>query len=212
MLQRQKIWVPILQHNPHYAEGVQRFLHNNPMSTRIATTLGLRVDNMYVALEADGRHKDKKVARFLAVPFTVTSSACGAIAAGSRRPLSGGFATNTSDSLNSLHVMERLLPGMPIHVSVCLQVQQQRTVYEGDQLVIVSCIDKIGKRMAYCKTDFFLDEEKAPSSIAKAEQQIQTVDDLEKVLNGYSRVISGSHVKSILEKSKKESISIEAKA
>lgn len=206
MLQRQKIWVPVLKHNPMYAEGVERFLRNNPMSTRVAATLGLRPDNMFVALEPDERHPEKKVARLMAIPFVVTPSACGSqLHTGGRRPLSGGFATNTSDSLNSLHVMERLLPGMPIHVSVCLQVQQQRSLYVGDRVVIISSIDKIGKRMAYCKTDFYLDPLEVPAQVEKEEKKIQTVDDLERVLReGYTQAISGSHVKSILEKVKKE--------
>lgn len=213
MLQRQKLWVPIAQHNPKFAEGMERFLHNNPMSTLIASTLGLHPERMYVALEPDARQPERRVPRLLAVPFTVSPAACGTrMSEGARRPFSYGFATNTSDSLNSLHVMERLLPALPIHVSVCLQMSQQQQLYEGDRVVIVSSINKIGKRMAYCSTDFFLDTPEAPSKELEAEEQrVQTVDDLRQVLGGYTRVLSGNHVKSILEKMKKEPKVAEAK-
>eukprot|EP00796_Vickermania_ingenoplastis_P004025 gene4025-2879_t len=203
MLQRQKLWVPVLQHNPMFENGVERFLHNNPMSTRIASTLRLRPDKMFVALEPDSRDPLKRVPRLLAIPFEVTRSACAEAMGSGRRPISSGFATNTSDSLNSLHVMERLLPHMPIHVSVCLQVQQHQRLYEGDRVVIVSCIDKIGKRIAYCRTDYYVDQDTAPKEVEKAEQQITTIDDLLEVLKGYPAAITGCHVKNILEKAKK---------
>lgn len=224
MLQRQKLWVPMMKHNPMFAQGLERFLHKNPMSTYVASTLGLRPDNVFVALEPDARYPEKSVARFMAVPFKVTSAACGDYLAASvtpsslsssgastsvggsmrRRPLSHGFATNASDSLNSLHVMERLLPTLSIHVSICLQLQQLQQLYEGDELIIVSAIEKMGKRIAYCKTDVYLDQFEPPKEVAKAERSMENVDDLIQVLAGYRKALTGSHVKNILAKTKEE--------
>lgn len=210
MLQRQKIWVPILEHNPLFKEGLERFLHNNPMSTFVASTLQLRPENMFVTLAPDAFHPEKKVARLLAVPFKITPAACDEMCeTTNKRLFSTGFATNVSDSLNSLQVMERLLPAMPIHVSICLQMQQQprEPLFEGEDVVIISGIEKMGKRIAYCKTDIYLD---TPPSILtsspilkKKEQELSSVEQLQSFLDQYyPKVMCGNHVKSILEKKK----------
>lgn len=226
MLQRQKLWVPMMKHNPMFAQGVERFLYKNPMSTYVTSTLGLKPEKVFVALEPDAREPEKQVARLLAVPFTVTAGACGdccgttttvsssstpaalAVCGKQRRPLSHGFATNVSDSLNSLHVMERLLPTLSIHVSICLQLQQLQQLHEGDEVVIVSSIEKMGKRIAYCKTDFYLDQVEPPKEVAKAERSMETVEDLLYVLSGYRKALTGSHVKNILAKNKEEPLKV----
>lgn len=210
MLQRQKIWIPILEHNPLFKEGLEKFLHNNPMSTFVVSTLHLRAENMFVALAPDAIRPDKKVARLLAVPFKVTSGVCDEVCnETNKRLFSAGFATNVSDCLNSLQVMERLLPFMPIHVSICLQMQQQPklSLYEGDDVVIVSAIEKMGKRIAYCKTDIYLDTPSttltSSPSLRRKEQDLSSVGQLETFLEQYyPKVVSGNHVKSILEKKK----------
>lgn len=210
MLQRQRIWVPIVEHNPLFKKGLEDFLYNNPMSTFVASTLQLRPENMFVAVEPNARNPGSKVARLLAVPFRITPQACddkpdGAIA----RPFSTGFATNVSDCLNSLQVMERLLPFMPIHVSICLQMQQvpKHSLHEGDEIVIMSNIEKIGKRIAYCKTDIYLDKPSSPLAsspkLLAKERDLRSVEELQNFIDQYyPKVMSGSHVKSILERKK----------
>lgn len=210
MLHRQKIWVPIAEHNPLFKQGLEDFLYNNPMSTFVASTLQLRQENMFVAVAPDARKPSRKVARLLAVPFRITPQACDDQSDSAKaRPFSSGFASNVSDSLNSLQVMERLLPFMPIHVSICLQMQQlsKQSLLEGDDIVIISNIEKIGKRIAYCKTDIYLDKPSSylassPKLLAK-ERDLRSVEELQNFIDQYYlKVMSGSHVKSILEKKK----------
>lgn len=204
MLRRQNLWIPVLQHNPLFGKGLEKFLFQNPVSTLVASKLKLSADNIFVALEADARKPGKQVARFMAVPFTVTEDICDTSQSISQTPtLSTGFATNVSDSLNSLQVMERLLPIMSVHVSICLNLHQQTPIRKGDEIVIISSIDKIGKRIAYCSTDFILDGA-TPESVALKEKNIQTFEDLKTVLAGYPKLMSGKHVKNILEKTKSD--------
>lgn len=203
MLQRQNVWVPMTRHNTLFRDGVERFLRNNPISTLVSSSLRLEPENMFAALEPDPR-AEKPVARLLAVPFVVPKYVCDP-AEGSQLPaVNTGFLNNVADSLNSLHVMERLLPRLSIHVSICLQLQQVQPLHEGDRVIIISSLDKIGKRIAYCKTDFYVDQDESPKGVRAAERSIDSIDSLQHVLNHYRKVASGSHVKSILERVKAE--------
>lgn len=214
MLQRQKLWVPVLQHSPSFPEFFARFLVDNPITCLSVAALNIQPTAMKVALQPDARQPGRQVAAMLAVSVRVLRPACDALpqhpSEGGAAALNFGFATALADSMNSFHVMERLLPAFVPHVSVNIQCQllsAPSSLAEGTDLVVVSSIDKLGKRLVYCTTDLYVDEISIPPEVAKREAEMETLSDLQGALKAYKKVLHGTHVKSILlddKKAKKE--------
>lgn len=121
--------------------------------------MGMRPENSYVALVNDRHHTKNKVAALLAFPITVSPEACDYNPVTQRQTLSMGFATGICDSTNSIHVMLRLLPRILWHVSVNIQTQMNCEVEANSKLILISYIDKMGKRLAFCTTQAYYDVE-----------------------------------------------------
>ncbi|EPY35652.1 hypothetical protein STCU_01022 [Strigomonas culicis] len=191
------VWVPVLRHNALFPEGLAGFLDGNPVSQRAARDFSITPDQVYVALEPHPRKPDVRVATMMAFPATVRAGSC------DDGYLTHGAAVSMCDTVNSYQVMERLLPDRTIHVSVYLQAQELQPVREGDQIVMISTIDKMGKRLVYCKTDIYRDLGEVSAAMAAQEGEVRTVRELQVALTRYQKVISGTHVKSILHGVKK---------
>lgn len=225
MLQRQKLWVPVLKHNPSFTEYFNRFITGNPITSMNVAALNLRPESMFVALQPDKRNHGKQVAAMLAVNIKVLRPACDVLpdiipsrrgtedhgnGSAAEAVMNYGFATALVDSMNSFHVMERLLPVYVPHVSVNIQSQLCEpapcSLAEGTDLVVISTIEKFGKRLVYCSTDFYLDEPTVPAERAAREAGIENLADLQGALRCYRRLLHGTHVKSVLldDKSKKK--------
>lgn len=209
MLKRQSLWVPLLKHNPAFLDGFHRFLHNNPVTALSATAMDLKPEDIHVALVPDARTPEKLVAALMAFPVHVTPAACDHVhdhahddKPMTHRDIAYGFATAVCDSYNSFHVMERLLPHFNPHVSVNIQTQCIRPLREGERAVVISTIDKMGKRLVYCKTEFFVEPAVVSAEMAVREKDIKTLGELQSALMYYEKVVNGTHVKSILPESK----------
>lgn len=191
------VWVPVQQHNPLFAKGLAGFLNGNPVSSRAARSFDIKADNIYVALEPHPKKPEVKLATMMAFPAVVRGETC------DDGFLTHGAAVSMCDTVNSFQVMERLLPELAVHVSVCLQAQELQPVKEGDRIVMISSIDKMGKRLVYCKTDIYKDMDEVTAAMAAAEGEVRTMHDLRVALTRYEKVVAGTHVKSILPNVKK---------
>lgn len=206
MLARQALWVPVVKHCPSFVESFHRFLRDNPITSLSVAAVGLKPEEAQVALEPDTRDPERLVAAMMAFPVQISAAACDfALDAPPQRPreLSAGFATSLCDSCNSFQVMQRLLPAFSAHVSVNLESQCLRTLREGEKVVVVSTIDKMGKRLVYCGTDFYV-EPTAPvaAEVVERERNLKTLADLRAALTYYEKAVSGAHVKSIVSERK----------
>lgn len=134
--------------------------------------MGMRPENSYVALVNERHHSnnnkkskptddntESKVAALLAFPITVSPEACDYNPVTGKQTLTMGFASGICDSTNSIHVMLRLLPRIPWHVSVNMQTQMNCEVEANSKLILISYIDKMGKRLAFCTTQAYYDVE-----------------------------------------------------
>ncbi|KPA78168.1 putative mitochondrial hypothetical protein [Leptomonas pyrrhocoris] len=209
MLKRQSLWVPVVKHNPAFLDGFRRFLTNNPITILSCSLMNVKPEDIHVALVPDARHPSKQVAAMMAFPVRVAPAACDNVHDHAhhdkpvlRREIAFGFATTVCDSFNSLHVMERLLPHSNAHVSVNIQSQMTRPLREGETAVVVSSIDKFGKRLVYCKAEFFVEPAEGSGVLTpefvERERNLRTVDDLRAALMYYEKTMNGTHVKSIL--------------
>lgn len=212
MLTRQSLWVPLVKHNPAFLENFHRFLHNNPITTLSVSGMRLNPEEIRVALVPDARHPSKQVAAMMAFQVQVTPAACDHVHDHAHeakpvlhREIAYGFANTVCDSYNSFHVMERLLPHFNPHVSVNIQAQCIRPLREGERAVVISTIDKMGKRLVYCKTEFFVEPADASAITAEMverEKNLKTIEQLRAALIYYEKVVNGTHVKSILPEGK----------
>ncbi|CAM38836.1 conserved hypothetical protein [Leishmania braziliensis MHOM/BR/75/M2904] len=200
LLARQALWVPVVKHNPTFVEQVHKFLQISPITSLTAAAIGLKLEEVRVALEPDARHTDKMVASMMAFPVQISGAACDSVLEQQqRRELSFGFATSMCDSCNTIHLIERLLPASHSHVSVSIQSNCMRNLREGEKLLVVSTIDKMGKRLVYCKTDFFVEvTEPVPEEVVQRERNIKTLAELRVALMHYEKAVSGAHVKLII--------------
>ncbi|KAK7200184.1 hypothetical protein NESM_000069300 [Novymonas esmeraldas] len=199
MLSRQALWVPLVQHSPTFTDVFAKFLHNNPITSLNVAAMGLKPEEARVALEPDARSPGKMVVSMMAFPLRVSAAACDVTADQQRRELTFGFATAVCDSCNSIHVIERLLPALNPHVSVNIQSQCARSLVEGEKVVVVSTVDKLGKRLVYCKTWFLAEPtEPVPEEVVQREKGITTVAELRAALAYYETVVTSAHVKSIM--------------
>ncbi|CAD2220924.1 thioesterase superfamily protein [Angomonas deanei] len=161
----------------------------NAISVRTVASFGLSHANTWAAFEP-GRKEGTKQAALVAFTATVGESACDATG-----HLSIGHITSLNDTLNSYHVMERLYPDLSIHVSVSLQSQLLRPIPVGEKIVVISTIDKMGKNLVYCKSDFYLDR---PMAATEKVSPITTVREVKQALSEYEKLATGTHIKSIL--------------
>ncbi|KAG5479759.1 hypothetical protein LSCM4_05766 [Leishmania orientalis] len=206
ILKRQALWVPVVKHSPAFVECAQKLLQSSPITSLNAAAMGLKLEEVQVALEPDPRHPDQMMSSMMAFPVQISAPACDFVPdqqslAQQQQPreLTFGFAISLSDSCNTLHVMERLLPALNPHVSVNIQSHCMRNLREGERLVVVSSIDKMGKRLVYCKTDFYVEAaEPVPEEVVQREKSIKTLAELRAALMYYEKAVSGSHVKSIM--------------
>ncbi|KAG5479374.1 hypothetical protein LSCM1_04634 [Leishmania martiniquensis] len=200
MLARQALWVPVVKHSPAFVEGAHKLLQKSPITSLNVAAMGLKLEEVQVVLEPDPRHPGKVIASMMAFPACISAAACDFVhGQQQRRELTFGFATSLSDSCNTFHVMERLLPALNPHVSVNIQSHCMRRLREGEKLVVVSTIDKMGKRLVYCKTDFYVEvTEPVPEEMVQREKSIKTPAELRAALMYYEKAVSGSHVKSII--------------
>ncbi|KPI89556.1 hypothetical protein ABL78_1324 [Leptomonas seymouri] len=209
MLKRQSLWVPLVKHNPAFLNGFRQFLRNNPVTTLSVSSMNLNPEEIQVLAVPDARHPLKQVAAMMAFPVQVTPAACECVYDDAHhtkpalhREIAFGLATTVCDSYNSFHVMERLLPHFNAHVSVNIQAQMTRPLREGEKAVVISSIDKMGKRLVYCKSEFFLELAEGSGvltpELVEREQNLKTIDDLRAALMNYEKVMNGTHVKSIL--------------
>lgn len=207
MLKRQALWVPAVKHNPAFVDYFHRFLVGNPITSLSVAALRIKPEEIQVALEPNSRRPGTMVTSMMAFPATIDASACDTalLANGEQRQqLSFGLATAVCDSCNSFHVMERLIPQMTPHVSVNIQSQCIAPLRAGDAVVVVSTIEKMGKRLVYCKSEFLVEKPSSAVTAAmiKAEAELSTIAELQASLMQYDKAISGTHVKSILSGSK----------
>ncbi|GET88285.1 hypothetical protein, conserved [Leishmania tarentolae] len=205
MLTRQALWVPVVAHNPAFVESAYRLLQSSPITSLTAAAIGLKPEEVQVALEPDARHPGKMIASMMAYPVQISGAACNHTPVlPQRQPpkpreLSLGFAVSICDSCNTLHAMERLLPASNPHVSVNMQTQRLRHLREEDKVVVVSTIDKMGKRLVYCTTHLFVEAtEPVPDEVVQREKNIKTLAELRAALMHYEKAVSGAHVKSIM--------------
>ncbi|KAG5506054.1 hypothetical protein GH5_05735 [Leishmania sp. Ghana 2012 LV757] len=199
ILKRQALWVPVVKHSPAFVECAQKLLQSSPITSLNAAAMGLKLEEVQVALEPDPRHPDQMMSSMMAFPVQISAPACDFVPDQQPRELTFGFAISLSDSCNTLHVMERLLPALNPHVSVNIQSHCMRNLREGERLVVVSSIDKMGKRLVYCKTDFYVEAaEPVPEEVVQREKSIKTLAELRAALMYYEKAVSGSHVKSIM--------------
>lgn len=114
-----------------------------------------------------------------------------------------GFATLLCDSLTSVHVMQSLAPARPMHVSVNMLTRvtstAARALRSGDQALLVSKIEKFGKRIIYCSARVYLDEDTVSVAREFAEGQTTSAAELEEQLACYQIAVSYSHVKNVMQ-------------
>ncbi|KAG5505688.1 hypothetical protein JKF63_05023 [Porcisia hertigi] len=207
MLTRQALWVPVAKHNPAFVERLHGFLQNNPFTSLNVAAVGLKLEDIRVALEPDARDPNKMITPLMAFPVQVSATACDCVLDHQQKDqqpqLNLGFATAICDSFNTFHVMERLLPALNMHVSINIESHCMRNLREGEKFVVVSTIDKIGKRIAYCKANFLVEPtDPVPTEVIQRERNIKTLAELQKALMNYENTFSVAHVKSIISERK----------
>lgn len=209
MLTRQALWVPVVKHNPAFVENVHKLLQASPIASLTAAAIRLKLEEVQVALEPDAWHPDKMIASMMAFPVQISAAACDYMLEQQQRQqpkpreLAFGFAISICDSCNTLHVMERLLPASNRHVSVNMQTHCMRNLREEEKVVVVSTIDKMGKRLVYCKTDYFVEATApVPEEVVQRERSVKTLAELRAALMHYEKAVSGAHVKSIISANK----------
>lgn len=203
MLSRQPLWVPVVKHNPAFLESYHRFLHSNPICAQNVAAMNLKPEDVHVALVPDRRAPGKHVAAMMAFPMKVLPAACDVHPADGRQLLSFGYASALCDSANSFHVMERLLPAFNAHVSVNIQSQYLRPLVAEEDIVVISEIDKMGKRLVYCKTGYFVEPKVVSAEMQAQDEGVRTLRDLHAALSSYEKAVNGTHVKSIIASPKK---------
>ncbi|CCW71810.1 unnamed protein product [Phytomonas sp. Hart1] len=202
MLKRQPLWIPVLTHNPGFARAFRDFRAMSAVSNRLLDGSRVSAEDIHVALDVDPKIPHKKVAVLMAFPLRVHGDLCDAVGPKGEHGLLCGVETALADCMNTVHVIERLLPASTPNVSVSIHAESLRRINKGDRILVVSAIDKMGKSMVYLKTDFYLEPESASEEMVMRERDIASLQDLRMALNLYEKLAHVVHVKCILNSKK----------
>ncbi|CCD20769.1 hypothetical protein ERJ75_000681500 [Trypanosoma vivax] len=141
MLTRGAAWVPVATHIPSFLNCFSSFVKDSPHNTALQNVLNYKAENTWALVRTDA--KGRKTTDALAFPFTVPAALC----EGQRVGL--GPFTSLVDTTTSLHVAIALLPSNDMHVSVNIQANAVQPICAGDKVVLISYMDKFGKRLAF---------------------------------------------------------------
>ncbi|KEG08797.1 thioesterase superfamily protein [Trypanosoma grayi] len=202
MLSRQSLWVPVAAHSPAFLEHYITFTQRSPHTNLMLKALKYAPENTRVLLQPDSRNKGRNVTLAMAFPFTITSAACEACGAGpaATRAMGSGAFTSLVDTASSLHLMERLLPSDVVHVSVNIQANCLKPISEGERVVLISRMDKAGKRLNFLSAELLRDDSSgsAPGALVD-EKEASSVKELERLLRQYTVLGNGKHVKCVIQ-------------
>lgn len=200
MLIRQKLWKPLLSVNPAFGAFWDKYGGHDPVSTGCLQKLGVDAHHMYVAMDKD-RH-GREVAAMLAVAAQVHGDVCDEVVGDSehRRRMSVGYASALADTLNTYHIMGRLLPSTTAHVTVNMQSEMcgSTDLTEGTDIIVISTIRKLGKQLCYCTTDILHEPKEVPPHLLAQEAEVKTYVDLQRALRNYETLFHNAHVKAFM--------------
>ncbi|CCW63793.1 unnamed protein product [Phytomonas sp. EM1] len=202
MLKRQSLWVPVIKHNPIFAKAFHEFKKSSPITNLLFNGARISEEVIHVALDTDAQNPNRSVTALMAFPMLVHEDLCEGTGSDERKALACGIEVGLSDAMNSIHMMERLLPEKTPNVSVNMHAESLKPIHAGDRILVISSIDKFGKGLVYFKTDFYLEPQSVSEEILARERDITSLQGLHAALNLYEKLAHVVHLKCIL-KSKK---------
>ncbi|CBH15194.1 hypothetical protein, conserved [Trypanosoma brucei gambiense DAL972] len=188
MFSRHSLWVPAASHFPKFVEHFNRFLKASPHNVELQKALCYKEEETQLLIIQDPKARQPIFA--MAFPFTVTPALCD----GSRMGL--GTFTSLVDTTTSLHVAAALLPTSDMHVSVSLQTNCVQPITAGEKVVMISRMDKFGKRLAFLSARLLRLDDVYENTVAPTAGR--ELEELERQLSQYQTLANGTHVKCIL--------------
>ena len=108
----------------------------------------------------------------LAMPIKVTKSSANVFGT-----MHGGMLLTLVDDCTSFHIIDRLLPKCPGHVSVQLSGNFVSSASVGDEILAVSKIDKLGRSLVYTSIAFYKASSKAAEEALTKAATLERVED-----------------------------------
>ncbi|ORC89391.1 thioesterase superfamily protein [Trypanosoma theileri] len=124
----------------------------------------------------------------MAWPFTITKGTTDV-----NGILAHGALLTLTDMFTSLHLMLALLPQFLGHVSVSIQCNTVQPMREGETIVAITHVDKIGKRLLFSSVEFL----SATTSLTGLEEG-ERMDVIKTAIQNQKVCANAKHVKSIL--------------
>nr|CCC93432.1 conserved hypothetical protein [Trypanosoma congolense IL3000] len=190
MLSRHPLWIPATAHIPKFVDHFNRFLNDSPHNVVMQKALRYNGEDTRVLLTQDS--KGGKSVLAMAFPFTVLPALCDM----SRMGL--GVFTSLVDTTTSLHVAAALLPSNDMHVSVSLQTNCVSPITAGEKVVLISRMDKFGKRLAFLSAQLLHEGAVSTDEVCNNLTAGEGLQEVERQLREYPVLANGRHVKCIL--------------
>ncbi|RNF02853.1 thioesterase superfamily protein [Trypanosoma rangeli] len=185
-------WRPVLQVFPNYVNICAHLRSVDKFGTRLLEEqLLLNQNHVCVAMKPipstlpPGPQQNFPYA--MVWPITITSAVTEASGV-----LSQGAVLALTDMLTSLHVMLAFMPTPVGHVSVSMQSNRMQIIREEDTILVITRIDKMGKRLVFTTAEFIRSMLPATAQFDFAEIGIDAAT------RCYSLCGNVKHIKSVL--------------
>lgn len=199
MLTRHPLWLPVASHAPTFLERYVSFVQKSPQSRLLLEAINYCPESTKVFLRPCARRVGQNIIALMAFPFTITPAVCDENGESdvNKHTMTTGAFTSLLDTTTSMHITESLKPSIERHVSVNIQVNLLSPISLGERVVLISKLDKLGKRLAYMSATLLRDECEE-SLAANNEAHEMSTGDMDNVLRRYDVLANGTHVKCIL--------------
>jgi acyl-coenzyme A thioesterase PaaI-like protein len=181
---RSPVWKPM---TPGFLKAYRHLVDTDRFTKRCFDDI-LKVDpTRFRAIEGSDNHS-----ALFAVPITVTKPSANVLGT-----MHGGMLMTLVDDCTSFHIIDRLLPRCPGHVSVQLSSNFVSAGVVGEELLGVSSVDKLGKSLVYTSITFYKPASKEAEEILAAACSLAEV---RLALSKVPVIATGSHIKAITAK------------